>query len=266
MMTGNECACLICRLEAHLIDELSHEKSSEEYRVWTASSQVLAAFPTACQLLGHLHRPSDERSSSVDEIILELVRAGAKRPPDPICQSLLLLIFVPTIHRTTTQISAAFPSLPREDTAQHLFAALLEFLHSKELHLRRSHLAFAVARKMRRSAFRWAIRESRLHLPNDLDGSPASRKTPESGEDSHADVLLTRFLDDCEHRGWLSQRERQLLIEFKLEGVSGAELARRSGHSAPAIHHRIQRLLERLRRVARRAGDGVAEQLDLFRP
>ncbi len=266
MMTGNECECLICRLEAHLIDELSHEKSSEEYRVWTASSQVLAAFPTACQLIGHLHRQSDDQSSSVDEIIVELVRAGAKRPPDPISQSLLLLVFVPTIHRTTTQIRAAFPSLPREDTAQHLFAALLEFLHSKELHLRRSHLAFAVARKMRRSAFRWAIRESRLHLPNDLDGSRASRRTPESGEDPHAGVLLTRFLDDCERRGWLSQRERQLLTEFKLEGVSGAELARRSGHSAPAIHHRIQRLLERLRRVARRSGDGVPEQLDLFRP
>lgn len=267
MMTGNDCDCLICRLESILTDELSHEKGLERYRVWTASSQVLAAFPTPSELIGHLHRQSENESSSVDEVMVELIRAGAKGPSDPIWQSLLLLVFVPTIHRTTTQISAAFPSLAREDTAQHLFAALLEFLHSKEIRSRRSHLAFAVARKMRRSAFRWAIREFRLDLPNELDGSQAaSRGTLESGEQPLAGVLLAQFLDDCVRRGWLSARERQLLTEFKLEGISGMELARRSGHSAPVIHHRIYRLLERLRRIARKSGDGIAEQLDLFQP
>jgi DNA-directed RNA polymerase specialized sigma24 family protein len=94
----------------------------------------------------------------------------------------------------------------------------------------------------------------------------ASRGTLESGEQPLARVLLARFLDDCVRRGWLSERERQLITEFKLEGISGTELARRSGYSAPAIRHRIHRLLERLRRIARKSGDGIAEQLDLFRP
>ena len=265
-MAGSDCDCLICSLEASLLDELSREKGLEQYRQWAASNEILAAFPTAHELVAHLHRQGEDQNSSVDGVIAELIRPGTNGPLDPIGQSLLLLVFVPTIHRTTTQISAAFPALAREDTAQHLFAMLLDFPHSAELRSLRSHVAFFVARKMRRSAFRWAIRESRLNLPPDWNLAPA---TPEDGdqsrEESHAGVLLAKFLDDCQHRGWLSEEERQLLAQFKLEGVTGAELARRSGHSVTAMYHRVQRVLERLRRIARKSGGGTPKQLDLFR-
>jgi DNA-directed RNA polymerase specialized sigma24 family protein len=266
MMAGSDCDCLICRLETSLLDELNHEKGLEGYRLWAASSEILAAFPTACSLIAHLHRHGDSQSSSVDAIIAELVRPGRNGSLDPVGQSLLLLVFVPTIHRTTTQITSAFPSLGREDTAQHLFAALLEFLHSTELRSHRSHLAFFVARKMRRSAFRWAIRESRLDLPTDWDPVPtASEESDESRDESHAAVLLSKFLDDCQRRGWLSEDERRLLAQFKLEGIRAAELGRRSGHSSTAVHHRIQRLLDRLRRIARKPTGSLPEQLNLFR-
>ncbi len=266
MMAGSDCDCLICRLEASLLDELNRQKGLEGYRLWAASSQILAAFSTARELIAHLHRHSDGPSSSVDAVIAELVRPGRNGSLDPIGQSLLLLVFVPTIHRTTTQITSAFPSLAREDTAQHLFAALLEFLHSTELRSHRSHLAFFVARKMRRSAFRWAIRESRLDLPTDWDPAPtASAESDESRDESHAAVVLAKFLDDCQRRGWLSEQERRLLAQFKLEGIRAAELARRSGHSSTAVHHRIQRLLDRLRRIARKPAGSMPEQLNLFR-
>jgi len=266
MMAGNDCECLICRLETSLLDELSHEKRIAEYRLWAASNKILAAFPTSSELLAHLHRQTEEQNYSVDELIGELVRPSANGSLDPMGQSLLLLAFVPTIHRTTTQISSAFPSLGREDTAQHLFAALLEFLHSTELRSHRSHLAFFVARKMRRSAFRWAIRESRLDLPTEWDPAPtASEESDQSRDESHAAVLLAKFLDDCQHRGWLSEEERRLLAEFKLEGIRAAELARRSGHSSTAVHHRIQRLLDRLRRIARQPAGSMPQQLNLFR-
>jgi DNA-directed RNA polymerase specialized sigma24 family protein len=266
MMAGSDCDCLICRLEESLIDELSQEKSREEYRLWARSSEVLAVFPTASELIAHLHRQSEDQNSSADEVIAELVRTGMNGRLDPIGQSLLLLVFVPTIHRTTTQISAAFPSLGRDDTAQHLFATLLGFLHSQELRSQRSHLAFIVARRMRRNAFRWAIRECRLDLPMDWDPAPVtSEETDEARQESHARVLLAKFLDDCQRSGWLSEEERQLLAQLKLEGITGAELARRSGHSVTAIYHRIQRVLERLRRIARKSGSGTPEQLDLFR-
>jgi len=267
MMAGSDCDCLICRLEASLLAELHHEKGLEEYRRWAASSRVLAAFPTPAELVAHLHRQhSDAGNSSADEILAELVATGSNGPLDSMRQQILLLAFVPAMHRTTSQISAGFPALAREDTAQHLFAALLEFLDSREFRARRSHLAFTIARTMRRGAFRWAIRESRSKLSNEPDRSRASPdETDTGGEASQAAVLLAGFLDKCQQRGWLTEEERQLLIRFKLEGLTGAELARRSGRSALAIRHRVHRLLERLRRIAQKPGAGIAEQLDLFR-
>ncbi|HWO36745.1 MAG TPA: hypothetical protein VNO32_48815, partial [Candidatus Acidoferrum sp.] len=128
------------------------------------------------------------------------------------------------------------------------------------------HLAFTIARKIRRSAYRWAIRESRTSLRNDMDGTAVALPDTEvSGQDSRSNILLKQFLDDCQRRGWLSAEERELLTQFKLEGTSGHELALRSGHSVVAIRHRIQRLLDRLRRIAAKPGTVVTpEQLNLF--
>lgn len=267
MLAGNDCACLICRLESSLAHELSQEKGVEGFRRWARSSEVLAGFQSAAELIGHLHCQSENRNVRVDPLIVALVRARAQQPFDPIAQSLLVLVFVPTLHRTASQVAATFPLLSREDTAQHLFAALIEFLDSRELCAQRSHLAFVVARKMRRSAFRWAIRESRLNLPAEPVQAPApSEETDEARDEGHPAILLAKFLDDCQSRGWLSQEERELLTRFKVEGVSGAEIGGHSGHSAVAIRHRIQRLLERLRRIAQKSGGGDAGQLDLFRP
>jgi hypothetical protein len=58
--------------------------------------------------------------------------------------------------------------------------------------------------------------------------------------------------------------ERNLLIQFKVEGISCQELASRNGHSAIAIQHRIQRSLDRLRRLAKSPPGPVAKQLELF--
>ena len=266
MMAGNDCDCLICRLEATLLDDLNNEKALEEYRVWAAASEALAAFPTAPEVIAQLHRQNEGQSSAADEVIRELVRADANRPSGSFWQSVLVLVFIPTIHRTTSQISAAFPSLGREDTAQYLFATFLEFLRSEELRSRRSHLAFVVARRMRRSAFRWAIRESRLDLSNDSDPAPTGYGETKDGDESPAGVWLAAFLDSCQRRGWLTEEERLLLCQRKLEGVTSAELARRSCQSVGAVEQRIHRLLEKLRRIARKSADGTPQQLDLFRP
>lgn len=268
MMTASYCDCLICQLEESLIAELSDDRSQEEFRLFVISSTILAAFPTASELIRKLrdHGNNDQKPSS-DEVLLDLLRRSSDTQHRPMWQRLLLLVFIPTIHRTTTQITGTFPSLTRDDTSQHLFAVLLEYLHSKELRFRRSHLGFTIARKIRRSAFRWAIGDSHRSLSDEMDATPTTILERDVGdEDSHADILLQQFLDDCERRGWLSSEERELLTQFKLEGVSCPELARRSGHSVVAVRHRIQRLLGRLRRIAQTSSDGTPEQLNLFLP
>lgn len=266
MMAGLSCDCLICRLEARLIAELSDGPRQEEFRLFASSSTTLSAFPTALKLLEHLHRQDHEPNASSDQVLLEMLGRNGDLPLDSLRQSLLLLVFIPAIHRATTQITSAFPALARDDTAQHLFAVFLEFLPSRELQFRRSHLAFTIARKIRRGGFRWAIRESRAALQREIDGNrDAPLEAEASREHSHADILLEQFLDGCERRGWLSCEERKLLTQFKLERVSGPELARRSGHSAVAIRHRVQRLVDRLRRIAGKSASPAPDQLKLFR-
>jgi DNA-directed RNA polymerase specialized sigma24 family protein len=265
VLTASYCDCLICRLEASFIAELSEERSDEEFRLFTVSSPLLSGFPGAFELVRKLQQyDNQEQNPSSDEILLDLLGRGDEAALEPMCQRLLLLVFIPTVHRTTSQIVQTFPSLTRDDTAQHLFAALLEFLHSRELRSRHSHLGFTIARKIRRSAFRWAIRESHRSLRDETAGeSTTLLETDQSLGDPHAPILLRQFLDNCQRRGWLSIEERELLTQFKLEGISCPELARQNGHSAVAIRHRVQRLLDRLRRIAQTSENGT-RQLDLF--
>jgi DNA-directed RNA polymerase specialized sigma24 family protein len=266
MMTASYCDCLICRLEASFIADLSDDRSNREFRLFVVSSPILSAFPSPSELIQKLRdHDNHQQNPSSDDLLLDLLGRGSDILFHPMWQRLLLLVFIPTVHRTTSQITGTFPSLTRDDTAQHLFAVLLEFLHSKELRSRHLHLGFTIARKIRRSAFRWAIRDSHRSLRDQTDGTSTTVfETDVSDQDSHADILLQQFLDDCQRRGRLSSEERELLTQFKLEGISCPELARRSGHSVVAIRHRIQRLLDRLRRIAQTSGNGTHEQLNLF--
>jgi DNA-directed RNA polymerase specialized sigma24 family protein len=268
MLAASNCDCLICRLEICLIAELNEDHAREQFRLFALSSPILSSFPTALELVRTLHdHVNHERNPTSDEVLLDLLKRSGDTPFRPMWQRLLLLVFIPTVHRTTSQIAANFPSLTRDDTAQYLFAVLLEFLHSKELRSRESHLAFTIARKIRRNTFRWAIRESRRAMPDSKDGTPATWVQNDVDDaDVHADILLQQFLDNCQRRGRLTAEERELLTEFKLEGLSGSELARRNGHSAIAIRHRIQRVLARLRRIAQAPKNRTPEQLLLFPP
>jgi DNA-directed RNA polymerase specialized sigma24 family protein len=249
-----------------LIAELADDRSVETFRQFAASRPALSGFPTALELIQHLHRPENQNPTpSSDEVFVELLRSGIDACFYPMWQRLFLLVFVPTIHRTTTQITMSFSSLARDDIAQHLVAVLLEALCSDELRSRHTHLAFVIARMIRRRAYQWAIRESRRSLSAETDGTTTAY--PESHpdeENSRSSFLLAQFLDNCQRRGWLSPEERELLTQCKLEGISCPELARRNGHTAVAIQHRIQRLVEKLRRIAQKSEIGTPEQMDLF--
>jgi len=266
MMTGSTCDCLVCQLEKSLIAELGDERACEEYRLLTAPTAILSFFANPLELIQQLHAPgTSSHGPSCDLILFELLRSTRESNLHSMWQQILLLVFIPTIHRTTSQIAATFPCLARDDIAQHAVATLLEFLRSRELQTRRSHIAFTIARKVRRLAFRSAIHESRLAASDDRDQSPSMRAGDAAGADTlHAEILLYQFLDDCQRAGWLSSEERNLLIQFKVEGISCQELASRNGHSAVAIQHRIQRSLDRLRRLAKRPPGPLPEQLELF--
>jgi hypothetical protein len=264
MMPSSRCDCLVCKTEEALVAEFVRVQDQEEFRSFAAVSASVSTFRTAFELVRWLHlEHGQERNVSPDQVLADLIAESVDGSRWMFVQRLLLLIFVPTVHRTTSYIVSSFPALARDDTGQHVLAVLLEFLPSQELRMRRSHIAFTVARKLRRNSFRWAIRESRRYLQVDRPSEPitlGSGQITQAGFDSA--VLLDQFLDGCERRGRLTREERKLLTRFKLEGMSGEELARQNGHSAVAIRHRIQRLVERLRRIAHESNQ--VEQLELF--
>jgi DNA-directed RNA polymerase specialized sigma24 family protein len=264
MIAGSYCDCLVCRLEKSLLAEFRDADVCDDSVA--VPGDLLSAFPTYLDLIGHLHAPSDPSdSSSSDALLAALLQPDSKVGPRLPRQQLLLLVFVPTIHRTASQITAMFPSLSRDDISQQVLSVFLEFLHSTELRTRRSHLAFTIARKLRRNAFRWAIRESRSATSDEAEAGllPPAEAVASDGP-VPAEGQLREFLDSCQERGWLSLEERHLLVEFKIEGVSCLELACRNGHSAVSVQRRIQRLLDRLRRLAQTSRRQVPEQLRLF--
>jgi len=256
------CSCPVCRIEKDLICEMETPDFIRQYRDFAAARPLLAGFPTALELVQHIHSEEEVTSSSSDRFLAELLRLRKVVSSRDLACRLLLLVFIPTVHRTRGQLTAKFPSLATEDVAQNLIATLLACLDSPEFASRTSHFAFAISRKIRRSAFRWAIRETRIPLED--TGQPAARIEDLPSPQSFA-LTLREFLDSCERRGWLSSSDREILILSKIEGISCQELSRRNGHSPAALQHRIQRLVDRLRQLSGAPEpERLPQQLELF--
>jgi DNA-directed RNA polymerase specialized sigma24 family protein len=262
MIAGSSCDCLICRLERSLTAKLREQWACAEYQLLVASKIDLSRFTSPILLVEELHRRTDnDRNPRADLILIQILRECNSPKPNSIWTELLLLVFIPTIHKTTTQVVVTFSSLSRDDVSQHVLASFLEQLASRDLQGRHSHIAYTIARGLRRKAFRWAIQESRALNGNSLDDEhPASETLSEEALAPH--FLLNEFLDACERAGLLSPDERRLLEAFKIDGVAYAELARRNGHTAVATKRRVQRLIGRLREIA--ATKALPRQLELF--
>src|SRR4029077_6845781 len=118
---------------------------------------ALARHSSPADLVSHLrHLPVDARS---DELLRELF---SLRPHNAlVVEPLLVLSFLPLLHRTVRLVTMQQFALSVEDSAQEALSFLLEFLHSDEMSNRRSHFAFAISREVKRYVFTWARRERR---------------------------------------------------------------------------------------------------------
>jgi RNA polymerase sigma factor (sigma-70 family) len=177
----------------------------------------------------------------------------------------VLLVLIPAVHKTTRQIVAVFPSLTRDDVAQYLLISILEILRSEALRKQESHFAFTIIRLMRRKSFRWALREARLapiEAP-DLEAITQSALKAESSFESQ--LFLREFLRGCLSTGTLTEAEYELLMLFKIQGVSWQVLAAREGLSEIAFRRRMQRITEKLRRFTRATASPSPERSTVSR-
>jgi len=240
-------------LEQALLSELKNEHAASSYRTLVLQSPILSPFPSYNDLLLRLRNPqlAENQFFRADEIIGELLRIS-RTPQGEVGRQILLLILMPAIHRTTTQITTGFPSLTRDDIAQHLLTSVWEILHSETMKTQKSHFAFTIIRAMRRSAFRWAMREADFTTAH-IHGTALNELPADAGHNFEVRVALSEFLTRCVACGVLDPREYELLVLFKIQGESSETLAARQRLSDVAFRHRVQRVIEKLRRVARRS-------------
>ena len=252
MSTRPVCSCPVCELEHALLSEFESEQSKSSYRTLILQSPMLSGFPSYNDLLLLLRNSqlTESHPSKPDQIIGELLRIS-RTPQGEVGRQILLLILMPAIHRATTQIATGFPALARDDIAQHLVTSVWEILHSQTIETQKSHFAFTITRAMRRSAFRWAMREADFAAAAHIQGKALNELPADAEHNLEVRIALSEFLTRCLSCGVLNPLEYELLVLFKLQGVSSEILAARQRLSDVAFRHRVQRVIEKLRRTAR---------------
>jgi hypothetical protein len=242
------CRCLLCVMERHLTEQFAGREGQNTYRQFVAFSTVLSVFPAASDLISFLHTQQTERNGnqSKNGILAELLRGATDNGRSGTSQELLLWAFVPMLHRISRQVITRSPILRPDDVAQHIVTALLESFGSPEFAGRDSHLAFAIARQLRRNVFAWAQRESRSVMHGFGGAISVERVSHGDGlQPIESAAILRHFLDRCRQRGVLSVEDLELLVHFKLDELPSAEYSN-------ASRQRMKRLLAKLRRAARR--------------
>ena len=242
------CRCLLCGMERRLTEQFSGDAGRETYQQFATFSPVLSAFPAASDLISYLHTAQIDgnRTHSKDGIVVELLRGTKGNGRTATSRELLLLAFVPMLHRIFRQVITRSPDLAPDDVAQHVVTALLDSFDSPEFAGRDSHLAFAIARLLRRNTFAWAEREGRGAV-HGFGGLEALEHAPDGGgaQPIERAVFLRHFLVRCRQRGVLSKEDLELLAQFKLDELPTAEYSN-------ASRQRMKRLLAKLRRAAKR--------------
>lgn len=238
------CGCALCKMEPRLFASLA---VADEPLTALSESNQLQAYSSVADLV-RLLRASPAHAES-DALLSELFKLRAARPV--FIDSVLVLIFVPMLHRTVRRVAIWQPLLAEEDIVQQVLSALLEFLRSDELRVRRSHFAFAISRAVKRQVFAWAAREGTKEAMLDRGVDVFPPLAVEESFERYAQ--LRHFLHGCVTRGVLTETELNLLIQFKLEGaINGESLHASNGNSSSnATRQKLKRLLAKLRRLAR---------------
>ena len=252
MIERASCSCAICKLEQTLLRELHQAQYVQYFTDLVAGSPILSGFPATLELLERMRQipADDEQMDSSDAILGELLRPG-RSDDQEIRQYLVLLLLMPSLHKTARQIAAGFPFLGRDDIAQNLMVTILEVLASPTLRRQQSHFAFTITRLVRRQSFRWALNEARHTTKPEPETPDASQPAAvEANGNFETQVFLREFLQGCLSRGLLTEAEHQLLMSFKVDGIGSEVLAAREGLSEVALRRRMQRIIDKLRRIA----------------
>ena len=266
MQKENNCGCVVCQVERSLLNSLSTQTARTHFQALARNHSILNHFHSPADVIVQLHE--HERTEAVNHkawngILHALVDSIADRTFEEIGQQLLLLAYMPAIHKVYREACQKFPGLCPEDIAQQAALCFLETARSPEMQCLNGHLPRALAIRFRRRLFRWAIGETRQSLA--LQEATADPQEPATFEQA---ITLERILQQAIHDGLLSDAECELLLKLKYEGFQAKELAEALGTdrlNSRRLHRKLQTILNRLQRAAR-AGGALSRTPDRSNP
>ena len=251
VIPNRDCTCPICRVEQELVLTLNGRASQRRFRRLAAGRRALASFSSPSDLIARLHdrHRNGERPRSADQILGALIRAKPSNGDHNLWQSVMVLAFAPTLHKTYREVCVKFPSLSPEEIAQQALTAFLEVAQSPSMACRKRYLSLALACGLRKTMFRWAIREARKSGDAErTDQGDADIREPVANGHFESSVVLDEFLSRCCQEGILSTSDYQLFVQMKLQGFRAKEVTELAGRvSASGIYQRLRRALLHLR-------------------
>jgi DNA-binding CsgD family transcriptional regulator len=102
----------------------------------------------------------------------------------------------------------------------------------------------------KRQLFEWAGREGSVYGPLTQEEASILSTSEDNFMERHAQ--LRHFLHRCVTHRLLSDAELNLLIQIKLDGNTGEEIAESNSITSNAVRQRMKRLLAKLRALAAR--------------
>ena len=260
MRDNVKCNCNICRVEQHLSASLCEPIRLAGFSEFQVLHPSLAGFGSPSMVVKHLHsqREGEERPPTANEILAALIRSAEDPAWTETSNSILVLAFMPAIHRTYSEIRAWFRELPTDDVSQQTLTYFLELAVSAPIGLVDGQLSFLLARSLRRNVFRWAQKEMLLLREREKTLEDLREVSEPSFTENFETVsILNDFLDFACRRGIISAFERTLLQKMKIEGFLAKEAA--DTHkvlSEKAIFHKLQRIMARLHEAANMTATG----------
>src|SRR6266705_2084562 len=180
MLKENNCFCVVCQVERNLLNSLSTQTAQTHFQVLARNYPILNHFDSPADVIAQLHE--HERVELVNHkawngILHALVDSITGGTTEEIGQQLLLVAYMPAIHRAYVEVCQQFPSLSADDVAQQASLVLLEAARSPAMRNQNGYLPIALARDFHKRLIRWAFGEIRQsaqvqECPIDVPGSP----------------------------------------------------------------------------------------------
>src|SRR5256885_130702 len=149
MTKENNCRCVVCDIERNLLNSLNSQTARTHFQALARNHAVLKHFDSPADVIAQLHEHEQVEAANHNAwngILHALVESIADRTAEEIGQQLLLLAYMPAIHKAYAEVCQRFPVLAAEDVAQQAALVLLEAARAPAMRNQNGYLPIALAR------------------------------------------------------------------------------------------------------------------------